>query len=402
MSRWIRVSRNVVFLGLTSMFTDISSEMVVAILPLYLTFELRFTPLQFGIFDGFYQGITALLRLASGLAADRQQRYKGLAGAGYALSTGCKLGLLAVGSAWIPTMACLFLDRLGKGIRTAPRDALISLSSPQACLAEAFGIHRAFDTAGALLGPIVAFSLLSLVPGGYDIVFATSFFAGVIGLGTLMLFVDNRERASGLDTSHPHVSLQAAVALVGVPCFRALVIAGALLSLASVSDALIYLTFQRRSDLNLSIFPLLYVGTAFVYLLLAVPAGRLADRVGRGRVLLGGHVLLMAVYGILLLPGLGRIEMVCCLLLFGAYYAATDGVLIALASTALPPWLRTSGLALLTTVTATARFFSALFYGALWTCGGARLTLSLFIVGLTGAIVFAAVTLASEREPAEA
>src|SRR5262245_9582766 len=117
---------NVLFLGLTSLFTDISSEMIAAVLPVYLTFELRFTVLQFGLFDGIYQGMAALLRLVGGLMADRHHRYKEVATVGYALSTGCKLGLLAVYGAWLPATACLFLDRIGKGIRTAPRDALIS------------------------------------------------------------------------------------------------------------------------------------------------------------------------------------------------------------------------------------------------------------------------------------
>jgi len=134
-----QVSSNVVFLGLTSMFTDISSEMVTAILPVYLTFQLRFTPLQFGTFDGLYQSLAAVVLVAGALVADSRKRHKEVAGLGYALSAGCKLGLLASGGAWLPTVTSLYVDRTGKGMRTAPRDALISLSSAPARLARSFG-----------------------------------------------------------------------------------------------------------------------------------------------------------------------------------------------------------------------------------------------------------------------
>ena len=130
--RWSGVGPNVFFLGLTSFLTDISSEMVASILPIYMVFVLRLTPLQIGVVDGLYQGAAALARLAGGLFADRWRRNREVAAAGYGLSALCKLGLLAVGSAWGPLSGVIALDRVGKGLRTAPRDALISLSSEPA------------------------------------------------------------------------------------------------------------------------------------------------------------------------------------------------------------------------------------------------------------------------------
>ena len=197
------VSGNVLFLGLTSLFTDISSEMVAAVLPIYLTFELRWSTFHFGLFDGLYQGMSIVLRLAGGLIADRHQRYKEVAGTGYALSTGCKLGLLAVQGAWLPTTVCLFLDRLGKGIRTAPRDTLIALSSPRSRRAEAFGVHRTFDSIGALLGPLLAFGILGLFPGNFHGIFIVSFGMGLLGLATLVLFVHNRLPTSSPNSAPP-------------------------------------------------------------------------------------------------------------------------------------------------------------------------------------------------------
>ena len=154
-----RVARNVVLLGVVSFFTDISSEMVATILPLYLVYTLGFTPLQFGVVDGLQQGAAALVRVAGGFAADRTRRHKEVAWVGYAISAFSRLGLLVAQSV-SALGALVFLDRTGKGIRTAPRDALISLSSERDELGTAFGVHRALDTAGAMLGPLIAFNLL--------------------------------------------------------------------------------------------------------------------------------------------------------------------------------------------------------------------------------------------------
>src|SRR5262249_16056464 len=156
------------FLGLTSLFTDVSSEMVSTILPLYLVLYLQFTPLQFGIIDGLYQGAAVIVRVASGLVADRWRWPKTVAATASRLSALCKLGLLAVGSLWAGLVAVIVIDRTGKGIRTAPRDALISLSTPPEQLGMAFGVHRALDTMGAMIGPLLAFGLLALAPGAFD------------------------------------------------------------------------------------------------------------------------------------------------------------------------------------------------------------------------------------------
>ena len=119
---WVGMSRNVFFLGLTSLLTDISSEMVTATLPLYLLLTLRLAPLQFGFIDGLNQGASVLVRVASGLIADRWRRAKEVATAGYAFSAVCRIGLLLVGRNWLGISGAILLDRIGKGIRTSPRD----------------------------------------------------------------------------------------------------------------------------------------------------------------------------------------------------------------------------------------------------------------------------------------
>ena len=151
------------FLGLTSLLTDISSEMVTSILPLYLVLTLGLTPLQFGFIDGLSQAVAAFARLGSGLLADRWRNHRAVAAAGYGLSALSRLLLLAAGGAWGLLSSAIVLDRIGKGIRTSPRDALISLSSAPERLGLAFGVHRALDTIGALLGPLLAFAILWLL-----------------------------------------------------------------------------------------------------------------------------------------------------------------------------------------------------------------------------------------------
>jgi MFS family permease len=373
--------------------------MVAAILPLYLVLYLGLTPLQFGIVDGLYQGFAALVRTGSGYLADRWRRHKEIAIAGYGLSAVCKLAFLAAGSAWGALAGVVLVDRTGKGIRTAPRDALISLSSPPAGLATAFGVHRALDTAGAMIGPVVAFALLARLPDAFDAVFVVSFLFAVVGLGMLILFVENRPvlEGDGAQAEAGHrvaTSPRAAFGLLLSPAFRSLAVAGAILGLCTVGDGFLYLVLQRRLALNAGFFPLLYVGTSLCYFLLAVPAGRLADRLGRGRVLLAGYALLIPVYLSLLLPAPGVALIAAVLLLFGAYYAATDGVLMALASAILGPELRTTGLGLLTTFTTVARLFASILFGALWTTRGMETAVVVFAGALLVALAAAALVLA--------
>ena len=369
--RWHGIGANVYFLGLTSLLTDVSSEMVTSILPLYAVYALGLTPLQYGVIDGVYQGAAALARLASGVLADRWQRNREVAAVGYALSAACKPALLAVGGVWGALAAVIALDRIGKGIRTPSRDALISLSSAPQRLGLAFGVHRAFDTTGALLGPIAAFAILALLPAGYDVVFVTSFCVALAGLAALLLFVRNpRIPAAAQPAEQP--SLQAMIGLLRAPRFGAVVLGAAALSLTSVADAFFYLQIQRSTSMSPSQFPLLYVGTALTYLMLAIPAGRLGDRIGRGRVFLLGHGLLVAAcLAPLMLPSAAAgWNAWLTLALLGAFYACTDGVLMAAASVYLPAQLRATGFAVVTTAIGLARMFSSLLFGVVWNAWG--------------------------------
>ncbi|GGT94019.1 MFS transporter [Streptomyces violascens] len=394
------IAPTVFALGTVSLITDVSSEMVTAVLPLYLVTGLGLSPLGFGLLDGVYNGFSALVRLVGGHLADRGGRHKTVAVLGYGLSALCKPLLLVAGS--LPLIgAVLAADRTGKGLRTAPRDALISLASAPESRGRAFGVHRAMDTAGALLGPLTAFLILRQAADGYDAVFTVSFCVAAVGVLVLLLFVPSRAPAAALPQDAPRASLKAALALLRVPEVRQLTLAALLLGLATVSDSFVYLLLQHRLGVPDRWFALLPLGTAAAFLLLAVPLGRLADKVGRRQVFLGGHVALLLAYVLLLTGWQSPALPFLTLALHGGFYAATDGVLMAAAAGAVPAGLRSSGLALIQTGQAMARFACSIAFGAAWTAWGDRTALGTAAAVLT-ACAAGAVLLRPSNSPKEA
>ncbi|MEV0369067.1 MFS transporter [Streptomyces sp. NPDC050636] len=396
-----RVGGPVLALGAVSLVTDISSEMVTAVLPLYFVLQLGLSPLQFGFLDGLYNGVTAFVRLLGGQAADRGGRHKLVAGSGYALSALSRLGLLLSGGGTVGIGASLAADRIGKGVRTAPRDALISLSAPPDALGRAFGVHRAMDTTGALLGPLAAFALLWATADAYDAVFVVSFCFGLLGVLMMIAFVPGR---AALPTHHqaPTAAPRPRARLLAPlrdPAFRRICGAAALLGAATIGDSFLYLLLQRRLDFAVSWFPLLPLGSAAVYLLLAVPAGRLGDRIGRRIPFLCGHAALLGAYVLLLTTDAGMVLLVGVLLLLGVFYGATDGVLMALAGPVLPAARRASGMALLQTGQALCRLLAAAGFGAAWTLWGTRPALIAAVVALAVALAAAAVLLPRPAGP---
>jgi len=379
------VSRTVWVLGLTSLLTDVSSEMVASVLPAYLVLYLGLSPLAFGFIDGLYQGAAALLRVAAGIVADSRRKHKEVAVAGYAASAVCRLLILAAGAAWSTIAAVVALDRLGKGIRTAPRDALIARSTSKESLATAFGVHRSLDAAGAMLGPIVAFALLAAVPNRFDLLFTASFGFAILGVGALVLLLPPSPRQPDVD--HPRMTMRALLVTLAEPRFQALVVAGSALGLATISDSFIFLMLQRRLGMPATAFPLFYVATSFITALFAWVSGRVADRLGRKPVMIGGYVVLASLYVLLLaFPSSGFALVILILTLLGAYYAATDGVLTALAAALLPNHHQGAGLAVLASATNVARLLASIAFGWMWTIYGAQPAVAVSLVSLTMSI----------------
>lgn len=412
-----KVATTTVLLGIVSLLTDVSSEAVTAVLPLYLTAALGMSPLAYGFIDGIYQGISAVVRIAAGRVADRGDHPKWVAFLGYGLSAIARLALL-VSQGFAAVTGVITVDRLGKGIRTAPRDAMIAAGSPADAISRNFGVHRALDTVGAMLGPLIAFVILAMLPGDYRSVFIVSFAFALVGLAVLGLIVPDvrpRREAStaspdAVPDSHAQCRIQCRdcawaqaisqartsddhprpmLSLLRQPALRRIVIVAGALGLLTVGDGFLYLILQRRSDFASAYFPLLYVGTSAAYLLLSVPMGRLADRYGKARVFVLGHVPLALAFVFAALPFASSAWVIATVGLLGVYYAATDGVLAALTSRSVAVSNRASGIATVQTIVAFARFCSSLGFGLLWVSVGPSMALVLVLTGLLLALPFA-------------
>ncbi|VXB06649.1 MFS transporter [Citricoccus sp. K5] len=395
-----RVAPTVIALGMVSLLTDVSSESVAAVLPLYVTGALGLSMVAYGFLEGLHQGVSAVVRIAAGYAADRTDQPKTIAVAGYGLSMLTRAGLLVV-QGFVGIAVLVGIDRVGKGIRTAPRDAMIQEVSQPEHLARSFGVHRMLDTIGATIGPLLAFVVLLLVPEGYRVVFAVSLAAALIGVAALILFVPN-VRFSRTTTSTTTPAAPVPAPAVPSPVVRPrtlrsrtlrsraprshsarrprwrtldgslkrLLVAAGVLGLLTVGDGFIYLAIMSHGHLDPLWFPLLFVGTNGVFLLLAIPVGRIADRTSRAAVLIGGHLFLAGAYLAAAMGG-SWIALGLALLMLGIFYAATDGVLAALAGQLSPQGRTATGIGAAQTVVAITRLVASTGFGALWVLFGA-------------------------------
>lgn len=286
-----RVGRNVVALGAVSMLTDASSEMVYWILPLFLTQVLRAPVAIVGVIESVAEATASLTKVLSGALSDHLGRRKPLVVAGYGLSNIAK-PFLALAAGWPTVLALRFADRLGKGVRTAPRDALIADSTDAAHRGRAFGLHRALDTLGAAVGPLIAWAILALRPGAFTTVFWASAIPGTIAIFLAVFAVREVRHRAARRTGEgaPRLSVRE----LGRP-LAVFTLMSAVFALGNSSDAMLML---RAHDLGapIALVPLMGAGFSLVGALLAVPAGVLSDRFGRRPVLAVGFALYALVY----------------------------------------------------------------------------------------------------------
>lgn len=285
------VNRNVLALGWTSLLTDISSEMIVPVLPAFVTGTLKASVASLGVIEGVAECTATALRIVSGWLSDRIGRRKPFMLLGYGISTAAK-GAMALAGSWGAVLGLRFSDRVGKGLRNPPRDALIADSVAKEALGSAFGLHRAMDTLGAALGPLAAFALLSAFPGQIRRVFLTAVVPAVLAVLVLALFVRSPER-------RPHAprSLLGNFTGLGAPVYRFLAVT-AVFSLAASSMAFVLL---RAGQVGFSAaqVPLVYVVYNVVYAALAWPLGHLSDRIGRRPLLFAAYLCFAGCYALL-------------------------------------------------------------------------------------------------------
>jgi MFS family permease len=286
---WWGISRNVFVLGLVSLFTDIASEMIYPLLPLFLANTLGVQKSVIGLIEGMAESTASLLKLFSGWLADRTGRYKLLVGLGYGASA-CSRPLYALVAGPWQVLALRFLDRVGKGIRTAPRDAIIAESAPPGLTGRAFGLQRSMDTVGAVLGPGLAVFLLSLFLGSCTYVFVAASVPGFIAVLLIILLVKDPKHEKQPGAELPHLRWS-----VFGRRFKLFVAASFVFALGNSSNAFLLLRAQGLG-IAAHFVPVVYMGYNLVSALVALPAGMLSDRLGRPKLLMAGYVAFALIY----------------------------------------------------------------------------------------------------------
>lgn len=309
-----RLSRNVVVLSWVSFFQDAASEMLYPVLPLFLTGVLGASPAAVGLIEGVAEALSSLLKGVSGRLADRMAR-RPLVALGYGLSSVSK-GLIAIATGWPFVLFCRSLDRVGKGIRTSPRDALIVWDTPLEMRGRAFGFHRAFDTAGAVVGPLVGLLLYELLHHRLRPLFLLAVVPAVVSTALIGLVRENRQPHSDRREQHRAGPLPASF-------WRVIAFLG-IFGLANFSDALIILRLKQLGLGFVSVM-LAYALYNFSYAGLSYPAGVVSDRISKSFVFATGLAFFAIAYlGFGLIQHAGWIWPL--LVVYGAYTALTDGV----------------------------------------------------------------------------
>ena len=344
-------------MGIVSLLTDASSEMVYPVLPLYLSNVLGAPVAAIGLIESLAEATASFMKVGSGWLSDHVGRRKPLIALGYALSNLAK-PVLAITASWPAVLVLRLTDRLGKGIRTAPRDALIAESSSEADRGRSFGVHRALDTVGAAIGPFVAWAVLSLSPGAYRTIFLISAIPGTLAILFVVLAVR--------DTGRRHTAREATRITFKAfsPPLLAFTAISFVFGVANSSDALLIL---RAQDLGVSaaVIPLMYVVFNLVAASLAAPFGVRSDQVGRRRLLVFGFAGYALVY---LGFALARSSATPWLLfgLYGIPYAATEGMTRAYVCDLAGPERRATVLGAYTFVLGLAALPASALAGLLW------------------------------------
>ncbi len=354
---FLGLGRNVFSTGLVSFFMDISSEMVYPLVPLFLAGVLGVNKSLIGVIEGFAESTASLLKVFSGWYSDRVGRRKGLMVLGYGISV-LSRPVIATASLWHQIFAGRLIDRLGKGIRTAPRDAIIAESTEADRLARAFSFHRAMDTLGAVIGPSIAFLLLWAFSRDYRMVFWLSAVPGVLAVLVIVFFI---REGGGPHTRTERPRLTPGRFSGEARCFLAI---ATLFALGNSSDVFLILRAEQVGVPDLAI-PVVYLMFNLVYSLSALPAGMAADRFGRKRVILLGFLLFAGLYyGF----GVARSALAVWVLfgLYGLFMGLTEGIQKAFLATIVPPELKATAFGIYATAVGLATLPASLIAGWLW------------------------------------
>ena len=391
------VKKNVFILGLVSFFTDISSEMLYPIIPIFLTAVLHAPMSVVGLIEGIAESTASILKVVSGWLSDRSGKRKPFVIYGYSLSTIAK-PLLAFAATWHFVLAARFLDRFGKGLRSSARDALIADSTDAQYRGKAFGFHRALDSVGAVIGPLIALLLLSYFTIGdtehkFRLIFLIAFIPALISVLLLLFFVTEKpgERKDGLKFKLSDFSRD----------FKIFLLISIVFAIGNSSNAFLILRtkdiFENFGGVPsivtstfgsigiIAVVVLTYVVYNITYSLVSMPAGMLSDRIGRRNVMVAGFLIFSLVYLGFAIANTGYLVWIL-FAVYGFYIAMTDGVSKAYAVDLVPADKRGTAIGLFYTATGLMALISSIIAGLLWDYAGASAP---FLFGSATALVAA-------------
>ncbi len=347
-------------LGMVSLLTDISSEMIHSVLPLFLVSQLGAAVLTVGLIEGIAEATASVVKVFSGALSDYLGKRKALAVLGYGLSTFVKpLFFFATSPAWV--LVARFADRVGKGIRVAPRDALVADTTPVSMRGAAYGLRQSLDTVGAFLGPLTAFGLLAIAPQNFRLIFALALIPGFLAVSLLVAGIQEPEGKTAQPKTNP--LRWEALGTLGSKYWFLLAIA-LLFNLGNSSDAFLLLRAQQ-SGIGAAFVPLTLVVMNVFYSLSAYPAGVLSDRIGRLELLVSGFLIYALAYlGFAFVQQPWQVWGL--FALYGLHLGLSQGILLALIADTVPLELRGTAFGFLNLVVGIALLPASLLAGYLW------------------------------------
>jgi MFS family permease len=350
--------RNVFVAGLVSFFMDVSSEMIYPLVPLFLANVLGVNKSVIGLIEGIAESTASLLKVFSGWFSDRIGNRKWLMAAGYGIST-LSRPIVALATGWQHVMGSRFMDRFGKGVRTAPRDAIIAESSEKTHLGRAFGFHRSMDTMGAVVGPAIAFFLLGIFSNNYRIVFWLSMIPGVIAVLLIIFFIKEKKKVFPAHEERPKLTLKHFDWR-----FKFFVAIATIFAIGNSSDVFLILRAQQ-TGIPTVLIPVVYLLFNLVYSISAIPAGIAADKFGRKRVILLGFVLFAILYyGFAVARDTSAIWAL--FAFYGLFMGLTEGIQKAFLATIIPQDFKATAFGIYNTAVGLAMFPASFIGGWLW------------------------------------
>ncbi len=361
--RWSKgLTRNVVILGFVSLLNDGASEMIYPLLPAFLTAVLGAGPTALGVIEGVAETTASLLKLYSGYLSDRVNKRKGWIVAGYSISNVIR-PLIAFSTSWLHVLALRFSDRVGKGLRTSPRDAIIADSTPVEFRGKAYGFHRAMDHSGAILGPLAATLLLLVYHDGLKTIFLLSFIPGLLAVCLLFFGLRERRPEAPRSVAPGSFNFRAAWAEMS-PDFRKYLGTILVFTLGNSTDAFLLLRAQQLG-VAVTFLPAIWVALHIVKMGFSIPGGIISDRIGRKKVIVTGWLVYALVYAGFAFAN-SYWHAWALFAVYGIYFGLTEGVEKALVADFAPVHLRGSAFGLYHLIVGLGAFPASLLFGFVW------------------------------------